>query len=135
MGRPPLVRLDGCNTLLQRQDHGVGKSGTLEALSVAFDNVVAEDFALRGTKSCGHVRLGGPGPSVTSRTATDITHIDSNSHTFASAHCVLTGAHFLSVECIDDFFRKVNVEAEPVGSAQQLKSSGVTGRGSPPIAE
>ena len=130
MGRPPLVRLDGCNTLFQRKDNGVGKSGTLEALSVAFDNVVAKDFALRGTKSCGHIRLGGPGPSVTSRTATDITHIDSNSHAFASAHCVLTGACFLSVECIDNFFRKVNVETESVGFAQQLKSSGVAGRGS-----
>ena len=132
MGRPPLVQLDGCNTLFQRKDNGGRKSGTLEALSVAFDNVVAKDFALRGTKSCGHVRLGGPGPSVTSRTATNITHIDFNSHTFANTHCVLTGAHLLSVESIDDLFRKVNVEAEPVGSALQLKSSGVAGRGSSP---
>ena len=129
MGRPPLVRLDSCNTLLQRQDHGVGKSGTLEALSVAFDIVVAEDFALRGTKSCGHVRLGGPGPCVAFGTAPDITYMDSYGHAFASKYCTLTSAGFLSVECSDNLFCKVYVAAESVGFAQQIESGGMAGRG------
>ena len=53
--------------------------------------------------------------------------MDFDSHTFAGAHCKFTGAHFLTIESIDGFLRKVNVETEPVGSAQQFKTRGVAG--------